>query len=63
MWRGSRRWCRQLRPSPRQRFLGGTTPLDADAGWIGEVGPGPLYGDDVIGLDDDLQPRTRFLHS
>jgi multimeric flavodoxin WrbA len=28
------------------QHLGYTIPPQADAGWIGEVGPGPSYGDE-----------------
>jgi len=31
--------------------LGYTIPPQADCGWIGEVGPGPSYGDPVEGTD------------
>ena len=31
--------------------IGFTIPPQADAGWIGEVGPGPSYGDEVEGQD------------
>ena len=42
--------------------LGYTIPPQADAGWIGEAGPGPSYGDDGIGLDNDFTNRnTTFM--
>jgi len=31
--------------------IGFTIPPQADAGWLGEIGPGPSYGDDVEGQD------------
>jgi multimeric flavodoxin WrbA len=31
--------------------LGFTVPPNGDAGWIGEIGPGPSYGDPVEGSD------------
>ena len=31
--------------------IGYTIPPQADCGWIGEVGPGPSYGDVVEGSD------------
>jgi len=36
------------------QHVGFTIPPDADAGWIGEAGPGPSYGDDAIGFDNDF---------
>lgn len=33
------------------QHIGCTIPPQADAGWIGEAGPGPSYGDDVDGSD------------
>jgi multimeric flavodoxin WrbA len=47
--------------------LGYTIPPQADAGWIGEAGPGPSYGDDLgggkrAGLDNDFTNRnTTFM--
>jgi multimeric flavodoxin WrbA len=38
--------------------LGYTTPPQADCGWIGEAGPGPSYGDDGIGYDNDFTQRN-----
>lgn len=49
------------------QHLGYTVPPQADAGWIGEAGPGPSYGeklDDgtVVGLDNDFTNRnTTFM--
>ena len=44
------------------QHIGFTIPPQADAGWIGEIGPGPSYGDDVdgkkIGLDNDFTNRN-----
>lgn len=33
------------------QHIGYTIPPQADAGWIGEAGPGPSYGDDIEGSD------------
>jgi len=38
--------------------LGFTIPPQADCGWIGEAGPGPSYGDEGIGLDNDFTQRN-----
>jgi multimeric flavodoxin WrbA len=44
--------------------LGYTIPPQADAGWIGEAGPGPSYGDKKedgkgrVGLDNDFTNRN-----
>lgn len=49
------------------QHLGCVIPPQADAGWIGEVGPGPSYGDDDerggrYGLDNDFTNRnTTFM--
>jgi multimeric flavodoxin WrbA len=44
------------------QHLGYVVPPQADAGWIGEAGPGPSYGDDGIGLDNDFTNRnTTFM--
>jgi multimeric flavodoxin WrbA len=44
------------------QHLGYTVPPQADAGWIGEAGPGPSYGDDGIGVDNDFTNRnTTFM--
>jgi multimeric flavodoxin WrbA len=48
------------------QHIGFTIPPQADAGWIGEIGPGPSYGDDVdgkrFGLDNDFTNRnTTFM--
>jgi len=44
------------------QHLGFVIPPQADAGWIGEAGPGPSYGDDGIGLDNDFTNRnTTFM--
>jgi multimeric flavodoxin WrbA len=49
------------------QHLGYVIPPQADAGWIGEAGPGPSYGDDngkggKIGLDNDFTNRnTTFM--
>lgn len=38
--------------------LGYTIPPQADCGWIGEAGPGPSYGDDGAGFDNDFTQRN-----
>ncbi|HZD65491.1 MAG TPA: flavodoxin family protein, partial [Acidimicrobiales bacterium] len=49
------------------QHLGFTVPPQADAGWIGEAGPGPSYGDLLpdgtrAGLDNDFTNRnTTFM--
>jgi multimeric flavodoxin WrbA len=44
------------------QHLGFTIPPQADAGWIGEAGPGPSYGDDGRGFDNDFTNRnTTFM--
>ncbi len=44
------------------QHLGYTVPPQADAGWIGEAGPGPSYGDDGAGLDNEFTQRnTTFM--
>jgi multimeric flavodoxin WrbA len=49
------------------QHLGYTIPPQADAGWIGEAGPGPSYGDDdgeggTAGMDNDFTNRnTTFM--
>jgi multimeric flavodoxin WrbA len=49
------------------QHLGYTIPPQADAGWIGEAGPGPSYGDDDgdggrAGVDNDFTNRnTTFM--
>lgn len=45
------------------QHIGYSIPPQADAGWIGEVGPGPSYGDDdkkggKIGFDNDFTKRN-----
>jgi multimeric flavodoxin WrbA len=40
------------------QHIGYTIPPQADAGWIGEAGPGPSYGDDGIGLDNEFTNRN-----
>jgi multimeric flavodoxin WrbA len=45
------------------QHLGYTVPPQADAGWLGEIGPGPSYGDDdgkggKVGLDNDFTNRN-----
>jgi multimeric flavodoxin WrbA len=49
------------------QHLGYTIPPQADAGWIGEAGPGPSYGDKLedgsrAGMDNDFTNRnTTFM--
>lgn len=49
------------------QHIGYTIPPQADAGWIGEAGPGPSYGDkrddgSVVGVDNDFTNRnTTFM--
>ena len=49
------------------QHLGYTIPPQADAGWIGEAGPGPSYGDElddgtVVGVGNDFTRRnTTFM--
>lgn len=45
------------------QHLGYVIPPQADAGWIGEAGPGPSYGDDgANGIDNDFTQRnTTFM--
>lgn len=40
------------------QHLGYTIPPQADAGWIGEAGPGLSYGDDGTGLGNDFTNRN-----
>jgi len=45
------------------QHLGYTIPPQADAGWIGEAGPGASYGDKnddgtVVGVDNDFTQRN-----
>jgi multimeric flavodoxin WrbA len=45
------------------QHLGYVIPPQADAGWIGEAGPGPSYGDKledgtVVGVDNDFTQRN-----
>jgi multimeric flavodoxin WrbA len=40
------------------QHLGYTIPPQADAYWVGEAGPGPSYGEDGAGLDNDFTNRN-----
>ncbi len=45
------------------QHLGYVIPPQADAGWIGEAGPGPSYGDKlkdgtIVGVDNDFTQRN-----
>ncbi|MCW2924586.1 MAG: hypothetical protein JWM98_1990 [Thermoleophilia bacterium] len=44
--------------------MGFTVPPNPDAGWIGEIGPGPSFGDDgEVGLDNDFTHKNLSLMS
>ena len=45
------------------QHIGFTIPPQADAGWVGEAGPGPSYGEKgKVGLDNDFTNRnTTFM--
>jgi multimeric flavodoxin WrbA len=49
------------------QHIGYAVPPQADAGWIGEAGPGPSYGDELddgrrVGFDNDFTQRnTTFM--
>ncbi len=49
------------------QHIGYSVPPQADAGWIGEAGPGPSYGDELpdgtrVGLDNEFTQRnTTFM--
>jgi multimeric flavodoxin WrbA len=44
------------------QHIGYTIPPQADAGWIGEAGPGPSYGDNGAGYDNEFTQRnTTFM--
>ena len=44
------------------QHLGYVIPPQADAGWIGEAGPGASYGDDGAGYDNEFTQRnTTFM--
>jgi multimeric flavodoxin WrbA len=49
------------------QHIGYTIPPQADAGWIGEAGPGPNYGDELpdgsrVGIDNEFTNRnTTFM--
>jgi len=44
------------------QHLGYAIPPQADAGWIGEAGPGASYGDEGTGFDNDFTNRnTTFM--
>ena len=45
------------------QHIGFTTPPQADAGWIGEAGPGPSYGDDGTGLDNEFTIKNTKIMS
>jgi len=40
------------------QHLGYTIPPQADTYWVGEAGPGPSYGEDGTGLDNDFTNRN-----
>lgn len=44
------------------QHIGFMIPPQADCGWLGDIGPGPSYGDDGIGLDNEFTKRnTTFM--
>ena len=44
------------------QHIGCAIPPQADCGWIGEAGPGPSYGDDGTGFDNEFTQRnTTFM--
>ncbi len=43
--------------------LGYAIPPQADCGWIGEAGPGPSYGDDGTGFDNEFTQRNTTIMS
>ncbi len=44
------------------QHIGYAIPPQADAGWIGEAGPGPSYGDEGCGYDNEFTQRnTTFM--
>ena len=44
------------------RLVGYSIPSQADAGWIGVARPGPSYGDNEIGFDNEFTQRnTTFM--
>ncbi|MEO6654404.1 MAG: NAD(P)H-dependent oxidoreductase [Ilumatobacteraceae bacterium] len=40
--------------------IGYTIPPQADCGWLGEIGPGPSYGDDIEGSDTPAGYDSEF---
>lgn len=40
------------------QHIGYTIPPQADAGWVGEAGPGKSYGDDGAGYDNEFTQRN-----
>ncbi|HKX23726.1 MAG TPA: flavodoxin family protein [Candidatus Saccharimonadales bacterium] len=40
------------------QHIGYTIPPQADTYWVGEAGPGPSYGEDGAGLDNDFTNRN-----
>lgn len=50
------------------QHLGLTIPPQADAGWVGEIGPGPSYGDpregrEPVGFDSEFTRQTATIMS
>ncbi len=45
------------------QHIGFSIPPQADCGWIGEAGPGPSYGDDGAGFDNDFTRRNTTIMS
>ncbi len=62
-----RHQARRDGPAVRLQHLGYSIAPQADAGWIGEAGPGPSYGDELAdgrraGFDNDFTRRnTTFM--
>jgi hypothetical protein len=42
------------------QHMGYTIPPQADCGWIGEIGPGPSYGDVIAGSDTPAGYDSEF---
>ena len=44
------------------QHIGYTIPPQADCGWIGEIGPGPSYGDVIEGSDVPVGYDSEFTY-
>lgn len=40
------------------QHIGYTIPPQADCGWLGEIGPGPSYGDEEVGYDSEFTNKN-----